>query len=688
MIEAGTFLAERYEIVEQIGTGGMADVYKAKDHKLNRHVAVKVLKQEFREDKTFNSKFRAEAQSAAGLMHPNIVSVYDVGEEGELHYIVMELIEGITLKEYIRKKGRLGYKEAISIAIQVCNGIDVAHKNQIIHRDIKPHNIMISRDGKVKVTDFGIARATSSNTISSNAMGSVHYTSPEQARGGYSDAKSDIYSLGITLYEMVTGRVPFDGDTTVAIAIKHLQEEIVPPTEYAEDLPASLEQIIIKCTQKGADRRYSGMEDLVADLKRSLTDPDGEFVNLIPINNDGQTVVVGEEELSEIKQTTGTMMFDLDDEDDFDDFDDEDDDEDEEDVYDEDEEDEDVNPRIGRIMKILRIVMAVIIVCIVVFIIGRATGLFGSSDKEEEIVEEEVTVPGLIGMTEDEAKEAAKELGLKIKVGPEVESKEDEAGTVVQQDPEAGETVKEGDTITINLGAGETEDEEPEEETVAVPDVVGETESAAATMLSSAGFEVKTEFQYSSSVANGKVISSSPGAGSMAAKGSTVNLIISKGEEQKTVDVPNVTGKSESEAKSTLTGKNLKVTVDSAYSDTVASGKVISQNPGAGSTVNEGSTVKIVVSMGPEPAQTETKTFNFDPVDTGDFLGQKITIKIVRSDTGDTIHNSQYDCNFDEFKVADFKMTVDAGVTSVSAVITITDENGDNHTTTRELKAK
>ena len=225
MLKTGTIIAERYEILGKIGTGGMADVYKAKDHKLNRFVAVKVLKPEFREDTTFIRKFRSEAQAAAGLTHPNIVNVFDVGDDGGVYYIVMELIEGITLKEYIAKKGKLSIKEATSIAIQVSMGLEAAHNHGIVHRDVKPQNIIISTDGKVKVTDFGIARAASSNTISSNVMGSVHYSSPEQVRGGYSDEKSDIYSLGITLYEMVTGRVPFDGDTTVAIAIKHLQEE-------------------------------------------------------------------------------------------------------------------------------------------------------------------------------------------------------------------------------------------------------------------------------------------------------------------------------------------------------------------------------------------------------------------------------------------------------------------------------
>ncbi len=246
MLTAGMFVSDRYEIIEKIGAGGMSDVFKARDHILGRNVAIKVLKQEFAADVNFVTKFRTEAQSAAGLEHPNIVNIYDVGSEEGIYFIVMEYVEGVTLKTYIEKKVQLTYKEAVSIAIQVGRGIEAAHAKHIIHRDIKPQNILISTEGKAKVTDFGIARAVSSNTISADVMGSVHYSSPEQARNGFVDGKSDIYSLGIVMYEMVTGRVPFDGDTTVAVAIQHLQEEMVPPSNYAPNLPVSLEKIILK----------------------------------------------------------------------------------------------------------------------------------------------------------------------------------------------------------------------------------------------------------------------------------------------------------------------------------------------------------------------------------------------------------------------------------------------------------
>lgn len=292
MIKLGMLISGRYEILEKIGTGGMSDVYKAKDQKLNRFVAVKVLKQEFSENRNFVSKFRVEAQAAAGLMHPNIVNVYDVGEEEGIHYIVMELVEGITLKKYIEKKVRLTTKEAISIAIQVAMGIEAAHNNHIIHRDIKPQNIIISKEGKVKVTDFGIAKAASSNTLTSNVMGSVHYTSPEQARGGFSDEKSDIYSLGITIFEMLTGRVPFNGDTTVAIAIKHIQNPMPLMRDFVPEIPQSVENIVMKCTQKSPDRRYQSMAEMIADLKHSLINPDAVIAQVDLEDEAGQTKIV------------------------------------------------------------------------------------------------------------------------------------------------------------------------------------------------------------------------------------------------------------------------------------------------------------------------------------------------------------------------------------------------------------
>jgi len=303
MLREGTYLQERYEILELIGSGGMSDVYKARCHKLNRLVAIKVLKEEFSSDAGFVSKFKMEAQAAAGLSHPNIVNIYDVVDEGSLHFIVMELIEGITLKSYIMKKGVLEIKEAVGIAIQVAQGIAAAHEQNIIHRDIKPQNMIISRDGKVKVADFGIARAATSQTMTVSAMGSVHYISPEQARGGYSDTRSDIYSLGVTLYEMVTGRVPFEGDNTVTVALAHLEEPITRPSIYNPKVPISLENIILKCTEKKPERRYSYVTDVIADLRRVLVHPDEDFVTFTTEEDfGGETVTISAKELEAIKK--------------------------------------------------------------------------------------------------------------------------------------------------------------------------------------------------------------------------------------------------------------------------------------------------------------------------------------------------------------------------------------------------
>ena len=385
MLTKGSYIADRYEILDKIGTGGMSDVYKAKDHILGREVAVKVLKQEFAEDVSFVTKFRSEAQSAAGLEHANIVNIYDVGSENGMYYIVMEYVEGITLKTYIEKKGQLNFKEAISIAIQVGRGIEAAHNKGIIHRDIKPQNIIISTEGKVKVTDFGIARATSSNTIHADVMGSVHYSSPEQARNGYVDGKSDIYSLGIVMYEMVTGRVPFDGDTTVAVALQHLQEDMVAPSAYAADLPISLEKIIQKATMKSPDRRYASMEDLLMDLKKALVSPNEDFVTIVDAEEAERTRVISAAEQEKIQKE---LLDSQSDEDEFED---------------EDEEDGPVNPKLDKAITIMAIAAAVIILGIVIYIIGSFAGIFHFGSKKDEDAQEKVEkveMINVVGMDE------------------------------------------------------------------------------------------------------------------------------------------------------------------------------------------------------------------------------------------------------------------------------------------------
>ncbi len=616
MIILGMLIGDRYEILDKIGTGGMSDVYKAKDHKLNRFVAVKVLKQEFSENTNFVSKFRVEAQAAAGLMHPNIVGVYDVGEEDGINYIVMELIEGITLKKYIEKKSRLSIKEAISIAIQVSMGIEAAHNNHIIHRDIKPQNIMISRDGKVKVMDFGIAKAATSNTITSNVMGSVHYTSPEQARGGFSDEKSDIYSLGCTLFEMVTGHVPFDGETTVAIAIKHIQDEMPSPREYVPEIPVCVEKIIYKCTQKSPDRRYQKMSELTLDLKKSLVTPDEDFVTMIDVDAAAATRPVTDEELASIKERTGTLAVEdihmrlneekpkpkksrfmiMDDESDEDEYEDEDVEEEEEkyddEEYEEDDEydDDDLDPKMERITTILAIVAAVIIGVIALVLVANAIGIFkGSSDSQEEDTQM-VEVLNVVGFNVDAAKSTLEELYLSVDIQYE-ESTEVPENIVIRQSIAEGEMVEEHSLVILTVSSGVSG--------IEIPNVVGSSETDATATLTALGFKVSKETEHSDTVDEGLVISQSPVALEKIASGSTVVLKISSGPAEKLVTVPDLRGLSESAAKDKLASANLKVgTVTEEYSDSVTKGNVLSQSYSPGTEIGEDSTVNFVISLG------------------------------------------------------------------------------------------
>ena len=642
MLEIGSFLSDRYEILSKVGAGGMSDVYKAKDHILSRFVAIKVLKQEFSEDSSFVTKFRAEAQSAAGLEHPNIVNIYDVGSENGLYYIVMEYVEGITLKTYIEKKGQLSFKESASIAIQVARGIEAAHNKNIIHRDIKPQNIIISTDGKVKVTDFGIAKATSSNTISSDVMGSVHYASPEQARNGFVDGRSDIYSLGIVMFEMVTGRVPFDGDTTVAVALQHLQEEIARPSIYAPDLPISFEKIILKCTQKTPDRRYQTIEELLTDIRRSLAHPDEDFVTIAPLVDGGKTKVISPEELDKIKEGRGVAEDLNDDDTDADNGDEYADDEDDDDEYDEsllddddDEEDEDddddgklLNPKMDKAITIMGIVTAVIIVIVIIYLALSVAGVFKfggkknsesqqtesqtqteSESESETQTETEGQMIDIRGMSVEDAQKAVDRLKLDLTVFAfETKQSDEKDGTILEQDVKAGDTVKRGSQINVVIaGKGDSTSE-----MVKIPSVIGKTKSSAKSTLESAGFSVTFEYgDYNDSVAADVVTAQSPSATKQAAKGSTVTVTLSPG--QKPITVPNVVGASQSHAESALAGAGLKYTyADSQYSDTVPAGSVISQTK-SGETVAAGTTITLTLSKGKQEISTNvSKTVKLD----------------------------------------------------------------------------
>lgn len=640
MLTEGMYIADRYEILGKVGAGGMSDVYKAKDLTLGRFVAIKVLKAEFSEDINFVTKFRSEAQAAAGLEHPNIVNIYDVGSENGLHYIVMEYVEGITLKTYIEKKGQLSFKEAVSIAIQVGRGIEAAHNKNIVHRDIKPQNIMISTEGKVKVTDFGIARAATSNTISSDVMGSVHYSSPEQARNGFVDGKSDIYSLGIVMYEMVTGRVPFDGDTTVAVAIQHLQEEMVPPSVYAPNLPISMEKIILKCTQKNPDRRYSSMTALLADLRKALISPNEDFVVMVPLANQDKTRVIGADDLNQIKKQTANVYVDpasikiqepvIDDDDDDDD--------------DIDDEDGDINPKMEKAITIMGIAAGVVIIIIIIYLCitlagGMKSGKNTSSntettktetqtgDSQSTQIKDGVVVPSLTGKTMDQAKQELNGTGLGIRQAGTASSDTVEKGQIISQDPADGKTVEKNTTIEVIISSGAADGSS--ENKVDIPNVVGQSETDASAALTAKGFQVTKTTSYSSSVAEGYVISQTPNGDTQGKEGDTITLEISLGSEKITVPDVSTSYKSEEQAKELLSQFN--VSTVTKYSDTDA-GIVIGQSLAEGTQADPGASITITVSLGPEPAQQiTTKTYKLNvslqlPSDTSNISGADIVL--------------------------------------------------------------
>ena len=669
MLKEGIYIADRYEIVGKVGTGGMADVFKAKDHTLGRFVGIKVLKQEFSEDVNFVTKFRTEAQSAAGLEHPNIVNIYDVGSENSIHYIVMEYVEGITLKTYIEKKGQLSFKEAVSIAIQVGRGIEAAHNKHIIHRDIKPQNIIISTEGKVKVTDFGIARAASTNTINSDVMGSVHYASPEQARNGFVDGKSDIYSLGIVMYEMVTGRVPFDGESTVAIAIQHLQEEMVVPSAYAPNLPISLEKIILKCTQKSPDRRYDTISDLLMDLKKALISPDEDFVVMVPIGQQEKTRVMKREEVETIKKQTRNIYYGEAAEGEKDVEDEEEDDEEEDDGF--------LNPKMEKAVTIMGIVAAVIIVIIILYIGGSFFGLFrfgGGSNKEDQepklpIEEEnqpEPSQPGasepvdegqdeeekvmmieLKGKTFEEAMNEVNAMHLGIVKGGEESSDVYPEGQIVSQSVEQGVMVEKNTTISVTISSGTGEFD--------VPSVEGLDQDAARTRLEEYGLFASFDFDYSDTVPNGNAITQSPGAGEKAKKGDTILVIISRGPQIEYTDMPYVVDMSEADAKAELDARGITVSSTSSdYSDTVPAGHVISQSIAADKRVEVGTTVTLVISLGQKSTYYSLNDYTIEQIDSIPEYATKIQAKI-------TLYKAEDDSVINTWKATSFPYSINQG---------------------------
>ena len=574
-------LQGRYVIIEKIGSGGMSNVFRAKDLKLGRLVAIKVLREEFCYDINFVEKFKKEAQAAAGLLGENIVNIYDVVDEGRYHFIVMELVNGITLKEYIKMKGRLDITEGVSIAIQVAKALKISHDQHIVHRDIKPQNILITNDGKIKVADFGIARAVSEQTANANAIGSVHYISPEQARGGRCDERSDIYSLGITMYEMFTGRVPFVGESTVAVALAHLEQAIIPPNVYNNKITASLERIILKCTKKDPVNRYQDISSLIDDLENALLNPDEP-----PYEVSGSTKVIKAKDTAVLNKVE--PINDMTDEEQDNDYENKQENSD----YDDDDYDEE-DEKMDKIMSIVGVILAAIIVIVLVFFVGRFTGVFGgkkSDTSHSKIDSTQTVMPDVVGLSEKMADKKLSDNNLQMQVKSSEYSDTVEKGSVISQDPEADEVVSKYSkvSVVISLGSDSLDMDKM--------NLVGKTKEAAESLLKENGFSVDTKEENSDTFAKGTVISYSP---TKPKKGDRVTLIVSAGKKITKVDVPNITNMSESDAKALLEHSGLVLGKKSEQnSQSVAAGFIMGQSVSYGSKVDSGTSIDYVVSTG------------------------------------------------------------------------------------------
>ena len=560
----GKTIANRYEILSKTGVGGMATVYTAKDLVLNRKVAVKVLKEEFITDEEFVKRFNTEAQAAASLSHPNIVSIYDVGNEENIYYIVMELIRGKTLKQIITEEGALPWKWSVNIAMQIASALETAHKNGIVHRDIKPHNIIITEDGVAKVTDFGIAKAVSNSTITAfgTTIGSVHYFSPEQAKGSYTDAKSDIYSLGVVMYEMLTGKVPFDSDTSVSVALKHMQEDPVPPEDINNKIPKAVNDIILKAMQKEPMARYQTATAMLRDLGRALKEPDGDFVDDEDLD-DGLTRRMGTITDDMIKNTTNKKKQ-------------------------------------GKMSTYFKKhpkakILFIILICIILFIasFGITSLIFDKTSLKD------VQIPNLVNLSEEEAKAELKKYNLEYVKEKEEYNSEVEAGKIISQTPtyKNNYTVKEKSTISVVVSKGA--------ESTQVPKVVGMKYEEAVAELEKYKLKAEKVEETSKTVEEGIVISQDIAANTTANAGDTVKISVSIGTGIPQVVMPNVVGKTEDEAKNTLTGKNLKVNVEYSEDSTKNNGEVLKQSIKSGENIDEGTEVTITVNK-----FAETKTVN------------------------------------------------------------------------------
>ncbi|MGN0244146.1 MAG: Stk1 family PASTA domain-containing Ser/Thr kinase [Lachnospiraceae bacterium] len=591
MLSPGTIIAERYEIIALVGAGGMAEVYKAKCHKLNRFVAMKVLKREYNNDETFLRKFATEAQAAASISHPNIVSVYDVGTENDLYYIVMELVEGPTLKQYIAAHGPLDPRKAVDFTIQIASALETAHAQHIIHRDIKPQNIIVAQGETLKVADFGIARAATSGTITaSDTVGSVHYISPEQAKGSISDERSDLYSLGICLYEMLVGEVPFDGENTVAVALMHLQDAMENPRNYNKEIPVSLVEVLEKCTQKLPVNRYENARLFIEDLRKVFIQPEGGFVKYPQEDVGGVTKIITEDEIAQIRselvaEQENPVADDT------------------EEAEEELEDGNDMDPKLEKVVIVLGVVAAVIVAMIAIFIIGKAIGAFSfksgdlknnTQQTTEQLDDSKtVTVPNLVGQSYSTAKATLASMNLNIKAT--LQESEKEQNEIIEQLTPVGSEVPEGSYIEVVISKGQSGGK--------VEDVEGLEADEATALLEAAGYTVEKEYDYSDSIKEGYVISQDPVAGSEVSGEGVVTITISKGSDQER-EVPDVRNKTTKEAESLLEQAELTLgNVTEIYSDSVDKGYIISQGYSGGTKVEKGTSVDVTVSKGSEPVE-------------------------------------------------------------------------------------
>ncbi|MGL6186797.1 MAG: Stk1 family PASTA domain-containing Ser/Thr kinase [Clostridium chrysemydis] len=614
----GEILGGRYELLEKVGEGGMAVVYKARCNKLNRFVAVKILKSEYNDNEDIVDKFKKEATAIATLSDNNIVNVLDVGCQDNVNYIVMEFVDGKTLKDVIDDFGKMNYDTAITIAVQVARALDCAHRNGIVHRDIKPQNILVTESGLVKVTDFGIAKSSGSATLTntSTVLGSAHYFSPEQAKGTYIDKRTDIYSLGVVMYEMVTGQMPFNADSPVTIALKHIQEPPVPPKELNPKVPESLNKLILKCMEKDQNKRYQDAKDVIADLQKIKENPDivlgAKAVNAATTQH---TIVMDAVNEEDYKNNNP-----LDEDDDF--FDDYDEYEDEEDAEEDEKEDEDDYEK--REKNSIKKIIIGIVVAVVILAVG-AGGFFALSKMSKP---KDVKLPNFVGMKIDDAQVEAKKYDLTLDIKKENSGKEE--GTVLNMDPKAGDTVKEGSTVKVTVSAGKKK--------VEVPNVVEESLEDAKAILKSKGLtNISEDYQYSDKAA-GTVMSQNPSKGQEVTEDTDITLIVSKGPEIKYTTVPRLTGLSKDEAIQKLQSVNLKYSEESKIVDSSEQvGKVVSFTPGANEKLPEGSTVTIYVGKEDESLITVpgySEGANYQSV-VNELQGKGLSVNSVPVETND-----------------------------------------------------